>query len=68
MKKVGAMLAIVLGLSFIFAGLNVNPFYVNSLYHVRVRPLAPRWQVRLLAVGIGTLFLAFGIALLFSEH
>ena len=68
MKKFEAMLAIILGLSCIAAGLNLNPFYVNNLYHTRIRTVAPRWQVRLLEVGIGIVFLAIGIAFLFSEH
>jgi hypothetical protein len=67
-KKFEAMLAIILGISFISAGLNVNPFYVNNLYHTRIRPLAPRWRVRLLALGAGIAFLAVGVGILFSEH
>ena len=68
MKKFEAMVAIILGISFISAGLNVNPFYVNKQYHTPIRPLAPRWRVRLFCVGIGIAFFAVGIGILFSEH
>jgi hypothetical protein len=62
-----AILAVIVGIISIVVGLTVKQFYASNMYGSAGPPI-PRWQGRVLFVGVGIVFLAVGISHFFSNH
>jgi uncharacterized membrane protein YidH (DUF202 family) len=63
-----AILSIIVGAIMIVVGVTVKQFYAGNQYSSRQGHPMARWKGQLLFVGIGIVFLSFGIASFFSDH
>jgi hypothetical protein len=67
MSNNDAIISVIVGTASVVAGVTIKQFYASDMYGKLGQPITRR-KGQLLFVGIGILFLAFGIAHLFTDH